>query len=219
MHGDSFGPYCMYSNTSYRNGLRGHPPQTGWSMDGPALYGRYLSESAPGYNVSLDDCGGHTHDSYDYHYHAQITTEITNSGIPSNFGVPAGLAYASFSAGVYKCYRADLSSQAGYFNHNDLTLVQPCCESPQAYLAPGITLTTTAGSPAGPPSSCNAQSGMKSWLILVIVASCVLPVLLVAIAILCCCRSRKRRKAEAQGAKVEELAALSDPTDSHSEEA
>ena len=42
------------------------------------VYGRYLSTSAPGYSVALDDCGGHVHDSYGYHYHAQVLN-ITSS--------------------------------------------------------------------------------------------------------------------------------------------
>ena len=48
--------------------------QVGWAMDGFGVYGRYLSESAPGYDVALDDCGGHYHEPEGYHYHAQVGT-------------------------------------------------------------------------------------------------------------------------------------------------
>ena len=40
--------------------------QLGWSYDGPSIYGRYLSASAPGYATALDKCGGHSHDAYGY---------------------------------------------------------------------------------------------------------------------------------------------------------
>jgi len=50
----------------------------GFSADGFFIYGikkkkgRYLNSTAPGYSTALDDCGGHTHDSNGFHYHAQV---------------------------------------------------------------------------------------------------------------------------------------------------
>jgi hypothetical protein len=48
----------------------------GISFDGIGIYGRYLSASAPGFVLGLDNCGGHIHDSYGsssgYHYHTQV---------------------------------------------------------------------------------------------------------------------------------------------------
>lgn len=187
LHGDPFGTYCMYSNASYVDSVNGHPPQTGWSFDGPSIYGRYLSTTALGQSVPLDDCGGHAHGSYEYHYHAQVTTETTSSGIPSNFGVAAGQSYPSFSGGVYKCYKADISVGAQpYFFVSDKTnqaLYQPCCSGTQKYVAAGITLATTASSPQPAPSGCSASKTLAAWLITVIVVSSVVFVALVAFAV------------------------------------
>lgn len=67
LHGDPFGASCLYSAANYTT--LGHPPLIGWSNDGPSIYGRHLSYNDLGYNYTLDSCGGHTHDSYGYHYH------------------------------------------------------------------------------------------------------------------------------------------------------
>ena len=68
-HGDPFGPGCLYSAANYAT-LSAHPPIIAVARDGPFIFGRYLSASAPGFSTNpLDDCGGHKHDSYGYHYH------------------------------------------------------------------------------------------------------------------------------------------------------
>ena len=59
-HGDPFGPQCMYSASNYAN-TSAHPPLIGYGADGYPIFGRHLSISAPGYNISLDECGGHSH--------------------------------------------------------------------------------------------------------------------------------------------------------------
>ena len=59
----------MYSAANYTGA---HPPLIGFALDGPAIYGRYLSTSALGETVPLDKCGGHVHDNLDYHYHSQV---------------------------------------------------------------------------------------------------------------------------------------------------
>lgn len=64
-HGDPYN--CMYSSANYTS-TTAHPPLIGWGADGFKWYGRYLSTAAPGYSTALDDCGGHLHDSYPYHY-------------------------------------------------------------------------------------------------------------------------------------------------------
>jgi hypothetical protein len=50
----------MYSASNYAN-TSVHPPLIGYGADGYPIYGRHLSISAPGYNVALDECGGHSH--------------------------------------------------------------------------------------------------------------------------------------------------------------
>ena len=57
------------------------------------VYGRYLSDTAPGYSIALDECGGHIHDSFDYHYHAQVL----------NVSVPAALS-TGIQKGSYTAY-------------------------------------------------------------------------------------------------------------------
>ena len=64
------------------------------------VYGRYLSTSASGYSVALDDCGGHAHDSYGYHYHAQVLN-ITSSAALN--GIQKGSTYTAYIPGPYKC--------------------------------------------------------------------------------------------------------------------
>ena len=63
-HGDPYADDwdCLYGQKNYTS-IDAHPPLIGFSYDGYLIYGRYLSESAPGYNSpGLDDCGGHGHD-------------------------------------------------------------------------------------------------------------------------------------------------------------
>lgn len=69
VHGDPFGPNCLYSASNYTT-LASHPPLIGWSRDGGSIYGRHLSKTAPGFTTALDECGGHSHGTYGYHYHA-----------------------------------------------------------------------------------------------------------------------------------------------------
>ena len=71
VHGDPYGPSCMYDNNStYYATLASHPPLIGFTFDGGFIYGRYLQSQSQGYNTSIDLCGGHNHDNLGYHYHA-----------------------------------------------------------------------------------------------------------------------------------------------------
>ena len=59
-----------------------HPPVIALSYDGIALFGKYevSFSSMDGYNVSLDQYGGHDHgDGFGYHYHAH--TQVVTSSI------------------------------------------------------------------------------------------------------------------------------------------
>ncbi len=94
-----------------------------------------------------------------YHYHAAITNETVSTIGPGGWNLKVGSWYLSYSAGVYKCYKADISAaqQPHFFTQTagptaNLVPVQPCCSTnptTQAYLASGITLSTTAGTPSG----------------------------------------------------------------------
>jgi hypothetical protein len=65
LHGDPFGPSCLYSASNYTS-VDVHPPHIGFALDGYWIYGRHLSTSAVGYSTALDVCGGHVHGTYAY---------------------------------------------------------------------------------------------------------------------------------------------------------
>ncbi len=73
----------LYNLSDYAG--RNHPPVIGIAYDGVALFGRYeetYTEMA-GYQVPLDDFGGHDHgDGFGYHYHAH-TREQQSSHDPN----------------------------------------------------------------------------------------------------------------------------------------
>jgi hypothetical protein len=123
-HGDMFGDEttttCMYGPSNYTEsgGTKGHPPVVGFSHDGILIYGRYLSDEAPGFAAPLlDDCGGHAHsnagdvDEWDislasYHYHTQAFDATVESGQKAD----AGETYVQSTPGPYKCWKADLAA-------------------------------------------------------------------------------------------------------------
>ena len=164
-----FGPWCLYSQRNYTPGA--HPPLVGFSLDGFAIYGRYLNASAPDYAIPLDLCGGHAHDGMAYHYHAQTVPGVTTAGLFG--GIAAGLHYPQSVFGPFQCWRGNISADP-YFNApNNSPANQPCCGSSEWYAAPGITIkgavshstTPTASSapstPAGSasPVATGAPSG------------------------------------------------------------
>jgi hypothetical protein len=98
--GDSRTSACLYSTANYSS-LKVHPPQIGWSLDGYDIFGRHLDLNAEGWaGNALDQCGGHSHGSYGYHYHAQVTQAYTQDAAVKT--VAKGTAYASFTPGVFK---------------------------------------------------------------------------------------------------------------------
>lgn len=140
LHGDPFGSECLYDATKYVDGTTGHPPVIGFSMDGPTIYGRYLSESAPGYSTALDDCGGHTHDSYVYHYHAQVKSAKGNTNCADKSGGCEGADYPAFPPGPDKCWKANIAQTSGFWDgtRKDDTGTLPCCGMTHYYVATGI---------------------------------------------------------------------------------
>jgi len=133
-HGDPFGDLCMYSAKDYTS-IEAHPPLIGWGLDGFKIYGRRLSASAPGSSIPLDDCGGHTHDTFGYHYHSQVKS--MTGGTVGN--------YTAYIAGPYKCWKGDISKIEQFWNKDqaaygsgrmspsnlhvrpDYELLKPCC--------------------------------------------------------------------------------------------
>jgi len=160
LRGDPFGPQCLYSKRNYTGGPTGHPPQIGWALDGYSIYGRYLAATNLGFATPLDDCGGHMHDSYDYHYHTQVINAVIGAGaLP---GAPTGAVYPATTVGPYKCFKGDISLIPNFWLSIDPTIIsyttvapdktlQPCCKKDDnpgsiatAYLqSAGIRLSTS----------------------------------------------------------------------------
>jgi len=73
----------LYNISDYTS--KDHPPVIGVSYDGIALFGKYESSysSMAGYNITLDQYGGHEHgDGFGYHYHAH-KQNVTSSTAPN----------------------------------------------------------------------------------------------------------------------------------------
>ena len=158
LHGDPFGPTCLYSASNY-SALDAHPPQIGWANDGLYIYGRYLSANAPGFTTALDDCGGHIHDSYDYHYHTQVMSLVSTGSAPTFL---TGSTFPAGTVGPHKCYKGDLSKDTMFNIGFGDSKNNACCGSTEYYAAPGILLnlvTCSAGKYASwtwPPQSSRA---------------------------------------------------------------
>ena len=102
IHGDPFGPSCLYSAANYTPTLDVHPPVIGFAIDGYIIYGRYMTTSAVGASTAIDLCGGHEHDSYGYHYHTQVLTTTSGStGLQLFSGIPTGLTYVITTTGPF----------------------------------------------------------------------------------------------------------------------
>ena len=103
-HGDPFGSNCMYSASDYNSSVS-HPPLIGFALDGFYIYGRYLDDQAPGYNVPLDACGGHIHspdpDGYGYHYHTQVLSQTLTAD--PMMGFQQSTIYTANIAASYQC--------------------------------------------------------------------------------------------------------------------
>ena len=61
--------------------LRGDTAR-GFVFDGIALFGKYQDDSnlMDGANETVDEFGGHSHDDYEYHYHANSKTVEQQAG-------------------------------------------------------------------------------------------------------------------------------------------
>jgi hypothetical protein len=173
LHGDPFhasDTMCHYGPANYTDGTDGHPPVIGFAYDGPTIYGRYLSTSAPGFSDGLDDCGGHEHSADPtayggYHYHAQVisaTTSSANKGVPANKIANTGKTYPAFTPGPYKCFRGDLSKRGdaaySYWNTNvPVQDTKPCNGMTHYWVKPGFSIPG-AGTLAVTLATCDAIS-------------------------------------------------------------
>eukprot|EP00218_Dolichomastix_sp_CCMP3274_P001074 CAMPEP_0170157766 /NCGR_PEP_ID=MMETSP0033_2-20121228/66669_1 /TAXON_ID=195969 /ORGANISM="Dolichomastix tenuilepis, Strain CCMP3274" /LENGTH=371 /DNA_ID=CAMNT_0010395171 /DNA_START=75 /DNA_END=1186 /DNA_ORIENTATION=- len=158
LHGDPWGSHCLYSEANYTS-VDAHPPVIGFALDGPSIYGRHLSESAPGYDVALDACGGHDEGGRGYHYHSQVKAARTDEGVTEPT-LSSGVEYPAFPPGVDECYRGNLASIEGFWDKagDKDTYSLPCCGSTHYWVADGITIDgagvrdASNPNPSPPPS-------------------------------------------------------------------
>ena len=140
----------------------------GFAYDGPTIYGRYLSTSAPGFSDGLDDCGGHEHSADStayggYHYHAQVISATTSSGNKGvNKNANTGKTYPAFTPGPYKCFRGDLSKRGdaaySYWSTNvPVQDTKPCNGMTHYWVKPGFSIPG-AGTLAVILATCDATS-------------------------------------------------------------
>ena len=173
LHGDPFGSWCLYSLSNYTSG-NVHPPQIGWAFDGLSIYGRHVSTQNYGFYIDLDDCGGHQHGSYAYHYHAQVLTALTDSGAVQ--GQAAGQPYYASTTGPYQCLKGDISKITNYFgnllvSHTSVlpdTTTHMCSGTTKYYAASGIILPNTVSTPSAVPTPApsgptSAPTGIPSY--------------------------------------------------------
>ena len=158
IHGDPFHKtdnVCLYSPQNYTS-QTAHPPFIAWSLDGYEIFGRYLYDGSLGASVTLDDCGGHEHDSLGYHYHAQVINAVTNSAAKS--GISAGIGFATFTPGVYKCWRGDISKVPGgadefWSSDKNSAYLRVCAGSTEYYVKSGYALSNLGSSTTSTDSS------------------------------------------------------------------
>jgi hypothetical protein len=165
-HGDPFSDQtthkCLYGPSNYTAGggtaaasNTNHPPVIGFSFDGHLIYGRHLSDSAPGFAAPLlDACGGHKHAtasddgwgndlSQTYHYHVQAFDATDKTGA----------SYKATTTGPFQCWKAQLSASEGssalltatasatYKTKNEMGY--RCCGMTDYHVLTGITMATT----------------------------------------------------------------------------
>ena len=163
LHGDPFGSWCLYSALNYTTGYM-HPPQIGWALDGPNIFGRHLSELNYGYSIPLDECGGHAHGAFAYHYHTQVLTATTDGGAVKNQA--AGQTYYASTTGPYKCFKGDISLIPNFYgnllvSHTSVlpdTTTNLCTGTTQYYTASGIVLPIVQAEVTMSPSRAPTQA-------------------------------------------------------------
>lgn len=109
-HGDPYGSKCIYKDSDYSGD---HPPKIGMGMDGYTIYGRHIRSGMEGSTVDLDDCNGHTHGSYGYHYHAdqrQVTAQLV--------GTNSDTTYTEYHVGPSICWGGNINNISNFWDPN-----------------------------------------------------------------------------------------------------
>ncbi|CAK9078357.1 unnamed protein product [Durusdinium trenchii] len=143
-----------------------HTVKIGYALDGYLVYGRYTASNQPGIDVDLDLCGGHSHDSYGYHYHPSVETRSGSSQLVSG-------DYTAYYLGPKKCFKGQVSSISNFYadaskpytqggmdvgqpnydntlkqyddvsSRSDYEDLKPCCSMSSSWAASGISFDTT----------------------------------------------------------------------------
>merc|ERR1712070_11635 len=147
----------------------------GWASDGPSIYGRYTDATQEGYDIDLDDCGGHLHGSFPYHYHPNVVQK-THAETGAKYDAPlisplncwkgdisqianfwmSSQQWRSFVENVGKTENPGAPTQLNYDNsktnppytptkRSDAAEISPCCSSTEYYTAPGVELPLGSG--------------------------------------------------------------------------
>ncbi|CAE7242175.1 unnamed protein product, partial [Symbiodinium natans] len=165
-HGDPIGPNCVYTLDNY-TGSDPHSLTIGYALDGYTIFGRYSESGQPGIDTDLDLCGGHSHDSYGYHYHPSVETRTGSGAMVTS-------SYTAFYLGPKKCFKGQVSSISNYYadaskpyvqngmdvgqpnydnslastrydpsSRNDYEDLRPCCTMSDSWAAKDIAFDTT----------------------------------------------------------------------------
>jgi hypothetical protein len=149
LHGDPFGPNCLYWAANYTSYTM-HPPLIGYAHDGYRIYGRHLSYSAEGWSGNdLDLCGGHEHGDYGYHYHTKVFNATSGAG-GSNMisGLSKGVPYPATTTGPFYCFRGNITAADPYFTAITGTqsrVMAPCAGMTNYYVKSSAVVLKNAG--------------------------------------------------------------------------
>jgi len=161
-HGDPYGPDCLYTEADYSgSAATAHPSIIGFAFDGYTIYGRYTQAGQEGQSKALDVCGAHTHTTYGYHYHPEVSKEQTTSLDGTN--VNGTVEYTAYKGAPMSCWGGSTRSIDNFWNmwgnkvnydstkdglsrRTDLDQLKPCCGMTHFYRAPGIVISGSSGS-------------------------------------------------------------------------
>jgi hypothetical protein len=88
-----------------------HPPIIGFAADGYILYGRYTANTQDGQEEDLDDCGGHAHLGFAYHYHPSVQEDMTSV----EAGTTLGENFTSYWVAPKYCFKGNVTAQPNFW--------------------------------------------------------------------------------------------------------
>lgn len=107
-----------------------------------------------GGSVDLDDCGGHEHGSYEYHYHEEAFEWTTKEPIAP--GGTVGEVMTATTNGPKFCYKGDISADSEHWS-TDKSALEPCCGMSEYYLYTDLSWDFDVGTPACGSTNCPSE--------------------------------------------------------------